>query len=111
MDMERACALLIGRCLGGMLIGSPLSIQEKQAEPLLSSHLFSNGLQMCAKDLGKLMCLKLYKSLNHHIQIFYKLTLFLEHKLVCVLRLVKIVLICNFLNNIYAYFWHNLLEI
>jgi len=52
MDMERACALLIGRCLGGMLIGSPLSVQEKQAEPWLSSHLFSNGLQMCAQDIG-----------------------------------------------------------
>ena len=44
VDTERACALLVGRCLGGMLIGLPMSNEEKQTSHWLHTHLLSNGL-------------------------------------------------------------------
>ena len=66
LDMERTCALLIGRCLGGMLIGNQLSNEERQAEPWLSSDLFSNGLQMCAKDTGDSYYVVMRVHLRHH---------------------------------------------
>ena len=45
VDLERACSLLVGRTLGGMLIGSQVSADEKQGGLWLLSHLFSGGLK------------------------------------------------------------------
>ena len=52
IDLERACALLIGRCLGGMLIGAPMSPEERDTSLWLSEHLFSNGLQPPSAEPG-----------------------------------------------------------
>lgn len=52
LDVERTCALLIGRCLGGMLVGSPLSQEEKDTAAWLNSPLFINGIQSAAAELG-----------------------------------------------------------
>ncbi len=53
LDIERVMALLIGRSLGGMLMGSALSNEEKESEYWLSNHLFSNGLQVSSCKLGR----------------------------------------------------------
>ena len=53
VDMERACALLIGRCLGGMLVGTPMSTEERSTALWLSKHLFSNGLQSLSTEPGQ----------------------------------------------------------
>ncbi|KAK3583560.1 hypothetical protein CHS0354_026149 [Potamilus streckersoni] len=49
LDLERTCALLIGRCLGGMLQSSPLSVEEAMSDPWLESKVFGNGLS-CLED-------------------------------------------------------------
>lgn len=46
LDLERSVALTIGRCLGGMLQGPPLSQQEIAAEFWLENPLLRNGLEM-----------------------------------------------------------------
>ncbi|XP_053504408.1 probable E3 ubiquitin-protein ligase HERC1 isoform X7 [Ictalurus furcatus] len=51
LDLERAVALAIGRCLGGMLQGPPASAQEKTAEFWLSNPLLRNGLEMDFEQL------------------------------------------------------------
>ena len=43
LHTERACALLIGRCLCGMLGGFAPTEAERQTKTWLQSHLFSNG--------------------------------------------------------------------
>ncbi|XP_070543560.1 probable E3 ubiquitin-protein ligase HERC1 isoform X2 [Ptychodera flava] len=45
VDLERAGALLVGRCLGGMLIGMPLSNEERDTNHWMVSDLLSNGLE------------------------------------------------------------------
>ncbi|XP_077870271.1 putative E3 ubiquitin-protein ligase HERC1 [Saccoglossus kowalevskii] len=58
VDLERAVALLVGRCLNGMLIGVPLTNEEKDTQHWIKSHLLSNGLEQdqqssrCDKDLS-----------------------------------------------------------
>lgn len=52
LDLERAVALAIGRCLGGMLQGPPASAQEKTAEFWLNNPLLRNGLEMDFEQLG-----------------------------------------------------------
>lgn len=52
VDVERACALLIGRCLGGMLSGAPMSREERETSHWLTSHLFGSGLQPLTVDIG-----------------------------------------------------------
>lgn len=52
LDLERALALAIGRCLGGMLQGPPPSAQEKTAEFWLGNPLLRNGLEMDFDQLG-----------------------------------------------------------
>lgn len=52
LDLERAVASAIGRCLGGMLQGAPPSTQEKTAEFWLSNPLLRNGLEMDFEQLG-----------------------------------------------------------
>lgn len=46
LDLERSVALAVGRCLGGMLLGPPPSLQEKESENWLSNVLLRNGLEM-----------------------------------------------------------------
>ncbi|XP_076880016.1 putative E3 ubiquitin-protein ligase HERC1 isoform X2 [Brachyhypopomus gauderio] len=45
VDLERTVALLIGRCLGGMLKGSAPSLEEQHTAYWLKTPLFSNGLE------------------------------------------------------------------
>lgn len=45
LDLERSVALAVGRCLGGMLLGPPPSLQEKVSEVWLSNILLRNGLE------------------------------------------------------------------
>lgn len=54
LDLERTCALLIGLCIGSMLHGPPIMPCETQSSAWLSSVLFSNGLHLSVKQLGKL---------------------------------------------------------
>ncbi|XP_036391158.1 probable E3 ubiquitin-protein ligase HERC1 isoform X2 [Megalops cyprinoides] len=46
VDLERTVALLVGRCLGGMLQGAPASPEELDTSYWLKTPLFSNGLEM-----------------------------------------------------------------
>ncbi|XP_029281086.1 probable E3 ubiquitin-protein ligase HERC1 [Cottoperca gobio] len=46
VDLERTVALLVGRCLGGMLQGAPSSLEEQDTGYWLKTPLFSNGLEM-----------------------------------------------------------------
>ncbi|KAM6980533.1 putative E3 ubiquitin-protein ligase HERC1 [Aplochiton taeniatus] len=46
VDLERTAALLVGRCLGGMLQGAPTSLEEQDTGYWLKTPLFSNGLEM-----------------------------------------------------------------
>ncbi|XP_045564463.1 probable E3 ubiquitin-protein ligase HERC1 isoform X7 [Salmo salar] len=46
VDLERTAALLVGRCLGGMLQGAPPSLEEQDTGYWLKTPLFSNGLEM-----------------------------------------------------------------
>ncbi|XP_030650140.1 probable E3 ubiquitin-protein ligase HERC1 isoform X2 [Chanos chanos] len=45
VDLERTVALLVGRCLGGMLQGAPPSPEEQHTAYWLKTPLFSNGLE------------------------------------------------------------------
>lgn len=45
VDLERVCSLLIGHCLGDMLLGAPISEPEKQSGVWLEKRIFSNGLE------------------------------------------------------------------
>lgn len=53
VDLERTVALLVGRCLGGMLQGSPTSLEEQDTSYWLKTPLFSNGLEMEIPQLGR----------------------------------------------------------
>ncbi|XP_042891775.1 probable E3 ubiquitin-protein ligase HERC1 isoform X3 [Penaeus japonicus] len=46
LDVERACGLVVGRCLEGMLLGPPLTPNEVRCKPWLSSQLFCSGLSV-----------------------------------------------------------------
>ncbi|KAL4641964.1 putative E3 ubiquitin-protein ligase HERC1 isoform X1 [Arapaima gigas] len=46
VDLERTAALLVGRCLGGMLQGAATSVEEQEMSYWLKTPLFSNGLEM-----------------------------------------------------------------
>ncbi|KAI4830771.1 hypothetical protein KUCAC02_002384, partial [Chaenocephalus aceratus] len=46
VDLERTVALLVGRCLGGMLQGAPTSLEEQDTAYWLKTPLFSNGLEV-----------------------------------------------------------------
>ncbi|XP_056269201.1 probable E3 ubiquitin-protein ligase HERC1 isoform X3 [Pseudoliparis swirei] len=53
VDLERTAALLVGRCLGGMLQGAPTSPEEQDTGYWLKTPLFSNGLET---DVPQLDC-------------------------------------------------------
>lgn len=53
VDLERTVALLVGRCLGGMLQGAPTSLEEQDTGYWLKTPLFSNGLEMDIPQLGR----------------------------------------------------------
>ncbi|XP_078388638.1 putative E3 ubiquitin-protein ligase HERC1 isoform X9 [Cetorhinus maximus] len=55
VDLERTVALLVGRCLGGMLQGPPTSSEEQDTTHWLKTPLFSNGLEMDLPQLDKCM--------------------------------------------------------
>ncbi|XP_054985114.1 probable E3 ubiquitin-protein ligase HERC1 [Sorex araneus] len=55
VDLERTVALLIGRCLGGMLQGSPVSPEEQDTAYWLKTPLFSDGVEMDIPQLDKCM--------------------------------------------------------
>lgn len=46
VDLERTVALLVGRCLGGMLQGAPTSLEEQDTAYWMKTPIFSNGLEM-----------------------------------------------------------------
>ena len=48
VDMARTCSILIGHCLGGMLVGEQLSLEEKNCLPWLENHIFRNGASSAA---------------------------------------------------------------
>lgn len=52
VDVERSCGLLVGRCLGGMLVGAPMSKEERDCYAWLPTQLFSSGLQASITELG-----------------------------------------------------------
>ncbi|XP_051786021.1 probable E3 ubiquitin-protein ligase HERC1 isoform X2 [Erpetoichthys calabaricus] len=64
LDLERSVALLVGRCLGGMLQGPPLSEQEKETEVWLNNPLLQNGLEVDGEQLGSLMTRLIEKTLS-----------------------------------------------
>ncbi|MGH0120210.1 UNVERIFIED_CONTAM: hypothetical protein FKN15_006371 [Acipenser sinensis] len=53
VDLERTGALLVGRCLGGMLQGPATSPEEQDTGYWLKTPLFSNGLEMDIPQLDK----------------------------------------------------------
>jgi len=55
VDVEKACALLIGRCLGGMLTGMPTVQEELDCWQWMTSPLFRNGAEKISFDLGNLL--------------------------------------------------------
>uniref|UniRef100_A0A7M4EPI1 HECT-type E3 ubiquitin transferase n=1 Tax=Crocodylus porosus TaxID=8502 RepID=A0A7M4EPI1_CROPO len=55
VDLERTVALLIGRCLGGMLQGPPVSPEEQDTAYWLKTPLFSDGVEMDIPHLEKCM--------------------------------------------------------
>uniref|UniRef100_A0A8C0NVE3 HECT-type E3 ubiquitin transferase n=1 Tax=Canis lupus familiaris TaxID=9615 RepID=A0A8C0NVE3_CANLF len=55
VDLERTIALLIGRCLGGMLLGSPVSPEEQDTAYWMKTPLFSDGVEMDIPQLDKCM--------------------------------------------------------
>ncbi|XP_053573264.1 probable E3 ubiquitin-protein ligase HERC1 isoform X5 [Bombina bombina] len=55
VDLERTVTLLIGRCLGGMLQGSPTSPEEQDTIYWLKTPLFGNGIEMDVPQLDKCM--------------------------------------------------------
>lgn len=54
VDLERACCLLAGCCLNGVLIGSPATFEEAETSYWLNNILFSRGLEepVCS-DMGR----------------------------------------------------------
>lgn len=45
VDMQKTCSLLIGRCLGGMLVGEAPTKEELQCRHWLVSEIFSSGIE------------------------------------------------------------------
>lgn len=64
LDVERACGLVVGRCLEGMLLGPPLTPAEERTKDWLTLRLLSCGLasnDLCAGqfDYGVICWLRL----------------------------------------------------
>ncbi|KAK4883685.1 hypothetical protein RN001_007004 [Aquatica leii] len=51
IDLERTCSLLIGQCLGAMLIGEPSNKEETQCKHWLTTPLFAAGIQSNSIDV------------------------------------------------------------
>lgn len=49
IDLERACSLVIGQCFGGMVVGSQLTVQERETSYWLDKLLLANGLEELPK--------------------------------------------------------------
>lgn len=66
-DLERTCSLLIGQCLGSLLIGDPLHKEELCCRHWLRNKLFSYGLDddpVSAKLIHQISCLVISKVPN-----------------------------------------------
>lgn len=61
VDLERTIALLIGRCLGGMLQGSPVSPEEQDTAYWMKTPLFSDGVEMDTPQLGNVLLCNIYE--------------------------------------------------
>ncbi|XP_045467504.1 probable E3 ubiquitin-protein ligase HERC1 isoform X2 [Harmonia axyridis] len=55
VELQKTCSLLIGQCLGEMLIGHPLTDKEISSRHWLSNELFSNGIESNTPDIICLM--------------------------------------------------------
>ncbi|XP_068081364.1 probable E3 ubiquitin-protein ligase HERC1 [Anabrus simplex] len=55
VDLERTCSLLVGRCLGGLLIGTSLLEEEKDTLQWLNHSLLSHGLEKQDLNVGDLV--------------------------------------------------------
>lgn len=83
VDLERTIALLIGRCLGGMLQGSPISPEEQDTAYWMKTPLFSDGVEMDTPQLGNtlkhvLLCASFeisYLSFEYRTQAFSTLVI------------------------------------
>ncbi|KAL1007751.1 hypothetical protein UPYG_G00091160 [Umbra pygmaea] len=64
VDLERTAALLVGRCLGGMLQGAPTTLEEQDTGYWLKTPLFSNGLEMDIPQLDNCISLLLEVALS-----------------------------------------------
>ena len=65
LDMERTLALLVGRCLGWMLLGCGVSKEETDSGMWLQKCLFASGLQLNSTDIGMIcdiidICISIY---------------------------------------------------
>lgn len=49
LDLERACGLVIGQCFGGMVVGSQLTVQERETSYWLDKPILANGLEELPK--------------------------------------------------------------
>ncbi|XP_054287973.1 probable E3 ubiquitin-protein ligase HERC1 [Macrosteles quadrilineatus] len=78
VDLERACSLLAGRCLNGLLVGPPLSFEERETAYWLNCPLFCHGLTQglqsdLAPALKKLSLSLLNKEETMDVEVFKKL--------------------------------------
>ncbi|KAE8748468.1 hypothetical protein FOCC_FOCC004763 [Frankliniella occidentalis] len=69
VDLERCCGLLVGRILGGMLLGPAPSLAEKNVGYWLENTIFSHGLEKDYKhgdiDVGRLVSFSLQNTKHH----------------------------------------------
>lgn len=54
VDMQKTCSLVIGYCLGGMLIGTPPTPEENHCRYWLSNEIFSSGIKNEELDIESL---------------------------------------------------------
>lgn len=50
--MQRTCSHLVGRQVGEMIRGTPLSVEESRSKNWLTNRLFSHGLEL-SPEIGK----------------------------------------------------------
>lgn len=70
-DLEKTCSLLIGQCLGGILIGEPLVKSEVYAAKWMSNVVFSNGISEDKRVyVHRIKQISYFVMANCHEQIF-----------------------------------------
>lgn len=86
VDLERVCSLLIGHCLGDMLLGSPVTTEEIQLGAWLENKIFSNGLHQSES--------------NYHYILSVKNTSYILKDFVSILELINAEVSCSTLNTV-----------